>query len=394
MHILYFLQAISPSAGGGEALFYNFAKKLIQKGHDIHIICYAMKDPGIAIQDLIKMGVKIHAIKPEVENKGTVLFTYGQQVAYIINAFREGREVLKRNMIDIMHANTYTPIIPAAILGKISQVPVISTVHHVTLGHWKVWSSQKGVPRSASVIGPIYERFILGIPVHTVHAVSHSTKDDLLRINPNANVSTMYNGIDLGNNLQSVPTLQYQKFVLYIGRLVSTKNLGVAILAFGALIKSIPEAKLVIIGNGPMRMEWEDLARKNGLVGNVVFAGHVSEDIKQELLRSCSALVLPSKLEGFGRVIIEAFAMYKPVLVSSIKTLSEVVDNGRDGFLISPDDVEMWSEKIRFLLSNTEVCRTMGTYGRRKVEEKFNLGVISDKIEELYMNIASHRESA
>jgi glycosyltransferase involved in cell wall biosynthesis len=96
-------------------------------------------------------------------------------------------------------------------------------------------------------------------------------------------------------------------------------------------------------------------------------------------------------MEGFGRVIIEAFAMYKPVLVSSIRSLSEVVENGKDGFLIPPDNIEMWAERIKFLLANTEVCRKMGENGRKKVEEKFNLKVISDKIEELYLSTVSER---
>jgi glycosyltransferase involved in cell wall biosynthesis len=389
MRILYFLQVIAPSAGGGEALFYSFIKNLSRKGHEVHVVCYVTKNLSNDVQSLIEQGVKVHAIKPEICGMGTVVLTYRQQISYIINAIRMGWKVLKCNKIDIIHANTYTPVIPATVLGKISRIPVVMTVHHVSLDHWKLWSSQKGVSRSAAIIGPAYERIILRIPVQIVHAVSNSTQAELLSINPDANVCTLYNGIDLKDYI--VAKYQYQKFILYIGRIVSTKNLGVVILAFNSVIKSFPGATLVIVGNGPMREEWERLTRINGLENNVDFVGHVSEYTKQKLLSSCSALVLPSKMEGFGRVIVEAFAMYKPVLVSRISSLSEVVENGKDGFLIPPDNIEMWAERIKFLLANTEACRKMGENGRKKVEEKFNLGVISDKIEELYLNNSSKR---
>jgi glycosyltransferase involved in cell wall biosynthesis len=390
MRILYFLQVIAPSAGGGEALFYSFIKNLSRKGHEVHVICNVTKNLRNDVQSLLELGVKFHTIKPEIGTMGTVVLTYRQHISYIINAIRMGRKVLKCNKFDIIHANTYTPVIPALVLGKISKIPVMMTVHHVSLGHWKVWSSQKGISRSASIVGPVYERIILGIPVQVVHTVSNSTQADLLNINPNAKVSTLYNGIDLKDYIAT--TYRYQKFILYIGRIVSTKNLGVVILAFSNVIKSFPAATLVIVGNGPMREEWERLARIKGLENNVDFVGHVSEYTKQKLLGSCSALVLPSKMEGFGRVIIEAFAMYKPVLVSSIRSLSEVVENGKDGFLIPPDNFEMWAERIKFLLANTEACRKMGENGRKKVEEKFNLKIISNKIEELYLSTASKKK--
>ena len=95
-----------------------------------------------------------------------------------------------------------------------------------------------------------------------------------------------------------------------------------------------------------------------------------------------SSLVLPSVLEGFGRVILEAFAMYKPVLASNIKSISEVIDDSINGFLISPYDVEMWAEKIKFMLSNHKESIAMGINGRRKVEQYFDLEYITDRMEE------------
>jgi glycosyltransferase involved in cell wall biosynthesis len=397
LEILYLLQIISPTVGGGEALFHNFAKSMMQKGHRVNIICYELKvsgstdlkRPGLDMSDLEKEGANIYKVKPAIEDKGGVLLSYSQQFGYIFNAFRKGLQILRRGKIDIIHANTYTPVIPAFLLGKMYRIPVISTVHHVALGHWKLWASQAAVRGSTSFIGPLYEKFILKLPVDAVHVVSCSTKIDLLKVNPNAKTNVIYNGIDLGESIDTNKEngVNDQRFILYIGRLVVTKNLEVVILAFERVARTFPDAKLIIVGDGPMRTPWEDLTKKIGLSENIIFMGHISTGIKNELLRSCTALVLPSKLEGFGRVIIEAFGTSKPVLVADTKVESEIVDDGIDGFLIPPDDVEGWASKIEYLFSNKERCLAMGRNGRDKVEKKFDLNLISNKLEEFYKQL-------
>jgi glycosyltransferase involved in cell wall biosynthesis len=146
MRILYCLQALSPLSGGGESLFYNLAKKMKKRRHDISIICYASKNPEMEVQELKSLGVNIYTVKPEIGGSGPSLFTYKQHLGYMMNAMKVGYQLIKQNHVDIIHANTYTPILPAILLGKILKVPVVSTVHHVSLKHWKLWSSQQGTP--------------------------------------------------------------------------------------------------------------------------------------------------------------------------------------------------------------------------------------------------------
>ena len=120
------LQIISPLFGGGEAFFYNVIRKMNDKGHKIDIICYREGKIGLLTQELMRKGVNIHSIKPEIDDKGIVL-TYSQQLRYIVNAIRKGIQIIKTKNIDIIHANTYTPIIPAVVLGRVSRIPVICT---------------------------------------------------------------------------------------------------------------------------------------------------------------------------------------------------------------------------------------------------------------------------
>ena len=87
------------------------------------------------------------------------------------------------------------------------------------------------------------------------------------------------------------------------------------------MIKKVPDAKLVIVGEGPMRSKWEKQVKDNNLEDNIEFKGFITDKNKIELLSKCSALVFPSLVEGFGLVVLEAFAMKKPVLACRCKTI-------------------------------------------------------------------------
>ena len=261
MRILYLLQLISPSFGGGEALFFKLAMGMIKKGHEVDIICYRFKSLGLSSSDdqelnisqLLKSGIKVHVVQPTITDKPGIVPSYSQQLGYIVNATKEGYHVIRKNKIELIHANTYSPVIVGYILGQLFRIPVVSTVHHVTLGHWKLWSSQNIVRSSTSFIGPLFEKLVLKIPVDMVHVVSNATKHDLLTINRKSRISTVYNGIELvaHDKVSTIP--EYQDIFLFIGRLVITKNLSVIILAFKEVVQAIPSAKLIIVGEGPMR---------------------------------------------------------------------------------------------------------------------------------------------
>jgi glycosyltransferase involved in cell wall biosynthesis len=397
LRILYLTQILSPSIGGGELVFFNLAKGMLKIGHQVSIICHKKKrvstnegvPPSADVAGLEEQGARIYYVKPELEDRGGILLTYRQQFGYIINALRLGSSLVRDHKIDIIHANVYTPVIVASILGKFHHIPVVITVHNLQIGSWKDWSSQKNIPRFTSLIGPLYEKMILGMPVHAVHLESNKVKSELTQFNPKARAVVIYNGVDTTEEYtNSNSELGYGKFILYIGRLVILKNLQIVILAFKDVIRILPEAKLIVVGDGPMRQAWQDLVDKNNLSNNVLFLGHISDrTTKLQLLSKCSAVVFPSTDEGFPLVPIEAFAMSNPLLMSNVKPADEIVDDNIDGFLLPPDDPAKWSEKMVYMLSNSQASESMGKKGRDKVANTFNMTVVSNKMEKLYEKI-------
>ncbi len=138
-----------------------------------------------------------------------------------------------------------------------------------------------------------------------------------------------------------------------------------------------------------MRKKWEKKVSNLGLQDNILFFGYISDVEKVKLLSNCSALVLPSFVEGFGLVILEAFAMKKPVLVADVRPISELVCNNVDGYVLPVDSPQEWAQKIIFILSNKIECEKMGNAGRRKVENEYNIERVVNDMERLYESLMS-----
>jgi glycosyltransferase involved in cell wall biosynthesis len=309
---------------------------------------------------------------------------------YIINSIFVGNRVISKYNIDIIHTNSYIPIIAGGILKKIRNKPVVTTVHDVLTGSasdgWDKWRKLNKLPRYYVYLGRILEKICLSMPVSVIHSVSDATTQDIQNVNSNICIETIYNSID-ASNYYTTNEIVYDNFVLFIGRLVFYKNVEILIKAFQLISEETNPPQLIIAGDGPMREYLRNLAEELGIRDNVIFLGIVSNEEKIEYLRKCSALALPSTFEGFGLVILEAFLMRKPVLVSDIKPFDEIVDDGINGYLISYNDHHAWAQKIRQLIPDKGKCREMGEAGYSKYKEKFDFTNAVNKMEKLYLKL-------
>ncbi len=384
MKILYISQFFSDSTGGGETVISNLAKEMTNRGHLVHVICH---DTMERINPY--PGLDIKYVKPCVVHKGGTPPSIRQNALYMVNAISEGIRLARKNGIDVIHSNSHSSIIPGTVISKIFNIPIVSTIHDVfsfgSPSRWNRWTEQYSLSKAYAILGPLFEKTNIRMPVDMIHAVSKSTKDEILEINPSARITIIPNAIN-SKNFSDID-ISFDKFVLFIGRLVFYKNLEVIILAFRIVLEDVPAAKFFIIGDGPMRSKWEELVTSYRLSQNVIFLGHVSTEKKNEMLKKCSALVFPSTHEGFGLVVLESFQMGKPVLAASVRPLDEIIRDGVDGYLIPPDRPKKWAEKIIELLNRTTLSKDMGSRGREKTLFEYNVSRIADDMEKLYRSL-------
>jgi glycosyltransferase involved in cell wall biosynthesis len=147
------------------------------------------------------------------------------------------------------------------------------------------------------------------------------------------------------------------RLVLAVGRLVEQKNHALAIHA----IAQVPEATLVIAGDGPLRGELERVAAEAGVADRVVLAG-VRRDARA-LMGAADAVVMPSRWEGLPLTALEALASGTPLVATNVRGLRELVVDGRDALLV-PEDPNALAEAIRRLLTDRELAARLAEAGR------------------------------
>jgi glycosyltransferase involved in cell wall biosynthesis len=386
MRILYVSQWLSDRGGGGEVVFRDLAYGMIKYGHTVDVI----SQYHIDTRDMSGgNGPSIHRVKPIL--RGPPPPTLRQNAAYVINGILLGSRIIRRQKIDIIHANNLSSAVVGAVLSKAFSVPLVITIHILFTNSknnfWKEYGNQPKIPRAVSIIAPFVEKLTTRIHAATIHTVTDSTKADLVDFGAKSRIVVIYNGIKLEEYDKLASKIEYDDYVLFIGRLVVNKNLGLLITAFSEVVKSLPHAQLIVIGEGPMRQKWEQMALHMNLGANIKFMGFLRHEDKINLLSKCSALLMPSSMEGLTLTMMEAFAMHKPVLIPNLRASYEAVDEGIDGFILPLDSPSKWSEKIVLLLSDKKTSKKMGEQARAKVEKKFNLKRVLDEINLLYEQV-------
>lgn len=189
-------------------------------------------------------------------------------------------------------------------------------------------------------------------------------------------IELVENGVDL--NIWRMPKAEAAgarvhgpaRFV-FIGRLVDWKRLDFVLRALPA----IPDAQLIVIGDGVMRPAWEALAHELGIGERVAWLGWRAQPECAEILHGATALVLPSIYECGGAVVLEAMACGIPAIATAWGGPRDYLD-ARCGILVDPSNeqtiLQGFSAGMRTLAGDPELCATMGAAGRRRVEEDFD----------------------
>ncbi len=172
-----------------------------------------------------------------------------------------------------------------------------------------------------------------------------------------------------------------------LGRLHFFKGVDVLLRAF----KKLPgrRNKLLIIGDGDKRADYENLARELGLADRVIFTGWVANEDLPGYYNLADVFVLPStaRTESFGIVAAEAQACGVPAIVSDWPGARETIIDGQTGLLARPKDEDDLAAKISRLLADKDLRREMSLAGRRRVEESYDWDKVIKKIDEVYRKL-------
>lgn len=183
-------------------------------------------------------------------------------------------------------------------------------------------------------------------------------------------IEVIYNAVDLNNfPMVDFPPEQNQTVFIQIGSLEERKGILNTLRAFHRLLIHFPDAKLKIVGKGPLESVIKEFIKKNKLEKNIYLLGF-RKDI-QTLLSQSHVLLLPSFDEGLPLSILEAFSSGRPVISTKIAGIPEVVDSDSNGYLIEPGDEDALQEAMSVCCNNRLKIQEMGINARKKVEKIF-----------------------
>jgi glycosyltransferase involved in cell wall biosynthesis len=172
--------------------------------------------------------------------------------------------------------------------------------------------------------------------------------------------------------------------ILFVGRFSETKGLKYLLRAFPMVLKVVPEAKLVLVGGGPLETEVKTFQKK--FQNNIFWLPFVPNDIMPNIYAGCDVLVLPSFFEPFGNVTIEAMACGKPVIGSCIGGMLDTIVDGETGLHIQPGDSDQIANSLIKILKNDALRKELGQNARKRAVTDFSYGVVIKRVEKLYLD--------
>jgi len=389
LNILVLSQFFTPTKGGGEVLFCNLAKAIADDDNNVWVITNRIKDETY----LTHKNIKIIFVPPLLEHSGGYYNKFIDNLIYCFWTVVKGYSTIKKERIKIIHSNNFAPALAGSILSFLTSKPHVTVIHDICSLYkdfWKIERKQKNASKMNLLLGPIFEKLIIKLKSSAIHTVSETTKDDLIEFGAKKPIYVIPNAIYFGEiKTRPVNPLQF----IFIGRLLHYKNVEVVIKAVSILKKNYPTVTLLIVGSGPYKENLEKLVSELDINENVIFKGQLSEEEKNELISSSVSVVFPSLLEGFGLVILEAFAFKKPILVSNVRPLSDIVEDEATGYVISPHDEKEWAKAMEKIFQNPGKTTMMGETGKKVLDEKYKPQIMGKNVRKMYNDLTKN-ESA
>jgi glycosyltransferase involved in cell wall biosynthesis len=367
-----------PHVGGMEYYVQHLSEELASRGHEVTVFTTSNEPtPSIVTTN----GVKIYSLKKMVNI---------YNIPIVPTLFWE---LVSKEKPDVVHTHQYPVFFSdvAAAASWLKHTPLLLQVHIV---------SDAKSPLSGFISDMYYTtlglKTLRTADTVIVPSLAYRTKLIGMHVNPKQLQVIPY-GIDTKRFSGALKSEEFRvkyncqgsKVILSVGRLNYQKGFQYLIAAMPAIIKQIPNAKLMIVGIGEELTYLKNLTKSLNLNKSVIFTGRISQTEIPTAYAASDLFVLPSLFEAFGISLIEAQAAGKPVICTRTGGTPEAIIDGETGFLIEPKNPKQLEKTIVRVLSDDALSRRMGAKGRAFVEERFDNKKVIYKIINAYEKLSN-----
>ncbi len=340
-------------AGGAQTALLRLLEQTKDSRIQPRVVCLYNENKVVA-QQIRQLGISVTGL--------------GMSQSWRVDALWRLYRLLRAEPVDILHCWMFHADILGRLVGRIVGVPAVITSRR---------SMEVGGARREQI-----KRWTAWLDDRVVAVCEMARTAEISRtgVAPEK-VRTIYNGIDSapyhvpaarGLQMRQALTIPGDALVVgTVGRLHPVKGHRYLLQAWPTVRQQIPQARLLIVGDGELRDELQRQAHDLGIADRVIFTGTRS-DIP-DLLATMDLFVLSSLWEGMPNVVLEAMAAGVPVLATAVGGTTEVIVDPTHGALIPPQDPAALATAIIQLLTDSEVRKRMGCAGRERVQEAFSM---------------------
>jgi glycosyltransferase involved in cell wall biosynthesis len=353
--------------GGAETVIYNLYQNLDRNLFNVSLCC--IKEIGIIGKDLVKNGFEVLVINKSKLFKANYL------------SFWELKKIVREKKIDLVHTHTTQSLIDGALCKiLIKNMKLVHTFHFGNYPH-----QRKKYLIIEKVLCKLADKLV---------SVGNEQKKIIIKIFKNTNkknITTIWNGVKLG--LKSKKDRIVFKFreenrviIGSVCTLIEQKGLGYLLDVASILKNSNENVVFLIAGEGKLRTELEEKAKKLGLENYVYFLGWV-KNASEVFIPYIDIFFLPSLWEAMSVVILEAMGCGKAVVATDVGESINIIENGVEGFLVKPKEINKMASVLKLLIHDKMLRDQCGLNARIKAEKYYGIERMCKEYEQIYNDV-------
>jgi glycosyltransferase involved in cell wall biosynthesis len=387
------LQAINCAVYGGLSLHaLTLSRELKARGHEVEVL--TMKD-GPLVPEFERAGIPLTVIPFEG-------YELRRHPLLIPQGVLKVRDLIREMAPDVVHTHGPRAHFSASAAARLAGRPVLVASAHGSytqfiVGHEEEMSATRRGMRKLQ-FGTV-DRMTAAL-VDCMIAVCYATRNDLVQGLgvSSAKVTVVHNGIEDQNvSPERAAAIRDEfgfdkrhKLAVYVGRIAMHKGSRDLIEAFELVASRVPEARFLIVGEGPMEEELRRRVQEGSLAGKAFFTGSRTDAI--DIIAAADLLALPSLSEGLPLTLLEAAMLGRPMVAYEVGGMPEVVRPGETGLLAPVGDAVRFAGAIIDLLYEDTGREQMGLAARALWEKEFTAGKMVDRMESIYAELLAKRQ--
>jgi len=373
INVLYIIWSLG--LGGAEQVVINLARGMDKEKFKVMVCC--LNDKGVFAEELEKEGIEVIALNKKGKFDVSVVFK-------LVN-------IMRKYKVDIVHTHLWGANLWGRLAAKLAGIKVIAATEH-NVDVWKPWYYFE-IDR---LLQHLTDKIIVVSEKVKEFYVKRGISEDKIEV--------VYNGISLSS--PSLPSYHLpggteenvkvefgirpeDKVLAVIGRLVEQKGHRYLFEALH-LLDGRYKLKVLVVGDGPQREQLVSMARQLGMEDKVVFTG-LRKDVN-DILPAVDMLVMPSLREGLPMVLLEAMAAGVPVVATKVGGVPEIIEDGKNGLIVEPANVDMLKTAISEILDNDLLRKKIIDNGWKEVE-RFSLTNMLNDTQRVYEKILKEKSN-